>query len=576
MGQIKNFKVELNKLDYLYENTPSAIIGILVLSLVIFFAFKGHTDQRSLDIWLALNIFLSVLRTGSLFYYKRTTITLHNLLLFKSMIFIFIVLSGFLWGVGAFYILPSGIEYQILLLLMVGGLCAGSSVSNASSIGMFYTYIAVVIPPYFYIFLVGESHISGSVLIALVLYITLLLFIARKITANVNKNIMLAYENRELVEQLERKVIEANKANDAKSEFLSVMSHEIRTPLNAIIGFVKILKNSENDPKKLHYLDTVDKSSLLLMNVINDILDVSKIESGKFTLEYTRFDPTQEITSLYELFKRAGEEKGVTLHNKISEHLPKCIQSDKLRLKQIISNLLSNAIKFTPKGKGITLYVDFNMEKSTLVIEVKDEGIGIEANNIDSILQEFTQADSSIAREYGGTGLGLSIVTKLLKLFGSQLHITSEISQGSTFSFEIKVEVFSTIKYEKPEDTEVYFDAQKILVAEDNKTNQMLIELLLEDMNLEVVMANDGVEALELFDKEEFSLILMDINMPNKNGIEAMQEIRYKKSTIPVIALTANAVAGDKQRYLEQGFDDYVAKPIKNEILARVLQKYLG
>ncbi len=576
MGQIKNFKVELNKLEYLYENTPSAIIGILVLSLVIFFAFKGHTDQTSLDIWLALNIFLSVLRTASLFYYKRTTITLHNLAFFKSIIFIFIVLSGLLWGVGAFYILPSGIEYQILLLLMVGGLCAGSSVSNASNIGMFYTYIAVVIPPYFYIFLVGESQISGSVLIALVLYITLLLFIARKITANVNKNIMLAYENRELVEQLERKVIEANKANDAKSEFLSVMSHEIRTPLNAIIGFVKILKNSENDPKKLHYLDTVDKSSLLLMNVINDILDVSKIESGKFTLEYTRFDPTQEIASLYELFKRAGEEKGVTLHNKISEHLPKCIQSDKLRLKQIISNLLSNAIKFTPKGKGVTLYVDFNIEKSSLVIEVKDEGIGIEANNIDNILQEFTQADSSIAREYGGTGLGLSIVTKLLKLFGSQLHITSEISKGSTFSFEIKVEVFSTIKYEEPEDTEVHFDAQKILVAEDNKTNQMLIELLLEDMNLEVVMANDGVEALELFDKEEFSLILMDINMPNKNGIEAMQEIRHKKSTVPVIALTANAVAGDKQRYLEQGFDDYVAKPIKNEILARVLQKYLG
>ncbi len=576
MGQIKNFKVELNKLDYLYENTPSAIIGILVLSLVIFFAFQGHTNQTSLDIWLTLNIVLSVLRTASLFYYKRTTITLHNLLLFKSMIFIFIVLSGLLWGVGAFYILPSGIEYQILLLLMVGGLCAGSSVSNASSIGMFYTYIAVVIPPYFYIFLVGESQISGSVLIALVLYITLLLFIARKITANVNKNIMLAYENRELVEQLERKVIEANKANDAKSEFLSVMSHEIRTPLNAIIGFVKILKNSENDPKKLHYLDTVDKSSLLLMNVINDILDVSKIESGKFTLEYTRFDPTQEITSLYELFKRAGEEKGVTLHNKISEHLPKCIQSDKLRLKQIISNLLSNAIKFTPKGKGVTLYVDFNIEKSSLVIEVKDEGIGIEANNIDNILQEFTQADSSIAREYGGTGLGLSIVTKLLKLFESQLHITSEISKGSTFSFEIKVEVFSTIKYEEPEDTEVHFDAQKILVAEDNKTNQMLIELLLEDMNLEVVMANDGVEALELFDKEAFSLILMDINMPNKNGIEAMQEIRHKKSTVPVIALTANAVAGDKQRYLEQGFDDYVAKPIKNEILARVLQKYLG
>ncbi len=575
MGQSKNFKLEVAKLDYLYENTQSAIIAIVVLSIVIFFTFQGQTDTTTLYIWLTLNIVTALLRAILLLYYKRVKINMHNIPLFSNLILFFVILSGLLWGVGAIFILPQDIEYQILMLLMVGGLCAGSSVSNASHIKMFYSYLFFVISPYFYIFLTQESHISNSVLIALLLYVLLLLLIAKKISFNVNKNFQLAYDNRELVEKLQQKVEEANKASEAKSKFLSVMSHEIRTPLNAIIGFVKILKNNENDTEKLKYLDTVDKSSYLLMNVINDVLDVSKIESGKFTLEFIKFDPTEELESVYDLFKRSGEEKGVHIINKISKTLPKCIKTDKLRLKQIISNLLSNAIKFTQKGKNIEFICSFKEESSTLYIEIKDEGIGIAKENIENILKEFTQADSSTAREYGGTGLGLSIVSKLLKLFGSELKVHSKFGEGSSFSFELPVQTVQETKELQKELPEVDFHRKKVLVAEDNKTNQMLIELFLEDMNLEVIMANDGVEAVELFEKENVVLVLMDINMPNKNGIEAMIEMKQHNKNMPVIALTANAVAGDKQHYLNEGFDDYLPKPIENDVLVWMLKKYL-
>ncbi len=575
MGQTKNFKVEVAKLDYLYENTQSAIISITVLSIVIFFTFRGHADQSALNVWLGLNIALSILRAILLFIYKKTTLNPHNIRFFNSMILLSVVTSALLWGIGAQAILPSDVEYQILMLLMVGGLCAGSSVSNASNIKMFYSYMFFVITPYFYIFLVEESHISNSVLIALLLYVILLLIIAKKISFNVNKNFLLAYDNRELVAKLQQKVEEANKASEAKSKFLSVMSHEIRTPLNAIIGFVKILKNNESDEEKLKYLDTVDKSSYLLMNVINDVLDVSKIESGKFSLEFTKFEPKEELESVYDLFKRSGEEKGVHVINKISESLPKCIKTDKLRLKQIISNLLSNAIKFTEKGKNVEFICSFDEKTSRLYIEVKDEGIGIAQENIENILKEFTQADSSTAREYGGTGLGLSIVSKLLKLFGSELKVHSELGKGSSFSFVLPVQIVHETKKVEYELLRADFHGEKVLVAEDNKTNQMLIKLLLEEMNLEVIMANDGLEVIELFEQEDVALVLMDINMPNKNGIEAMLQIKEQNKNIPIIALTANAIAGDKQKYLDEGFDNYLPKPIENDILLRMLKKYL-
>ena len=579
MENIKNFEIESKRIAYLFENLPSANFAIFALSSILFFTFKGTNEGLALYIWYMLNILLVMFRFMLFYVYKKIGISEKNLGIFYKSLFVFVILSALLWGIGIWSILPPEIEYQVLVLLLVGGMASGASASLASKLELFYSYFIILISFYIYFFLVKDSDISNAVSLSLIMYAILLLGIAKRISQSVNDNILLQFRNKDLIFQLEEKVKEANKASEAKTKFLSVMSHEIRTPLNAIIGFVKILKKDEKDSTKLKYLDTVDKSSLLLMNVINDVLDISKIESGKFTLESLKFNPKNEFESLYELFKQSSLDKGVNLINSVSLDLPSNIKSDKLRLKQIISNLLSNAIKFTGRDKNVDFIVRFNNDTSSLYIEVKDEGIGIEKESMEYILEEFMQADSSIARKHGGTGLGLSIANRLLSLFDSKLNVESEIGKGSSFSFEINVDVIDHVEEKIITEKKNDFTTKEVLIAEDNKTNQMLIEILLKEMNIKVSIANDGLEAEDMCKKHKYDLVLMDINMPNKNGIESMLAIKEYEigniSKTPIIALTANAVSGDKEEYLKYGFDGYLAKPIDNAELAKVLKTHL-
>ena len=570
---------DIKKLDYLYENSLNGIAAIFILSIVVFFTFDGFVDYQNLVIWFSLNTLLFLSRTFSLYLYKSIKIDLTNYMKFYKLFFAFTLLNAFLWGSSAFFIFPIEIEFQMILLILIAGILSGSAIVLSVYTEMFYSSLFLSMFPFIYKLNLNNTYASDVLVISLFIYVITLIVISKKISFTLNSNITLAHENHDLILQLKEKVKESNVANQAKSDFLSVMSHEIRTPLNAIIGFVQILKRTETDSKKIGYLAIIDRSSKVLTNVINDILDISKIESGKINLERIAFHPQSEFLSVFSLFEQSANEQGTVLINFISPTLPKTVKSDILRIKQILSNLLSNAIKFTPQGKNIKFIVKFNKDKSSLYFEIKDSGIGISAENIENITQVFTQADNSTARKYGGSGLGLSIVTKFLKLFDSELKIESKLGQGSKFSFEIKVDVVTDSIEIDNEDNQIDaldFSEKKILIAEDNKTNQMLVELILDDMDIEVAIANDGVEALEMFKKDKFDMVLMDINMPNKNGIEAMIDIKdYEQSLkTPIIALTANAVSGDKEKYLDLGFDDYIAKPIENEELVRVLQKY--
>ena len=451
----------------------------------------------------------------------------------------------------------------------------GASISLASKSYMFYTFLFLSLAPLLFTFYFEENNVTNPVIIAIIFYILFLSLISKKVSKFITDNITLNYENKELITKLEEKVSEANKATEAKSKFLSVMSHEIRTPLNAIIGFVKILKHNETDKTKQNYLETIDSSSFLLMSVINDILDISKIESGSFSIESIEYEPHMELSHIYYLYETTAKEKGINLINSISMELPRYFKGDILRLKQILSNLLSNALKFTSKGKSIEFITSFNKENSTLHVEIKDQGIGIKEANIQKILKEFSQADDSTARKYGGTGLGLSIVTKLLELQNSKLEIKSEFGVGSSFSFELPV-VLANIMNHDDQEIHYNFNAKKVLVAEDNKTNQMLIKILLDDLDIESKIAEDGLVAEKMFLEEKFDLILMDINMPNKNGLEAMKSIKLIDHNMPVVAVTANAISGDKEKYIQEGFNDYLTKPIYTKELNKILNKYLN
>ncbi len=388
---------------------------------------------------------------------------------------------------------------------------------------------------------------------------------------------------KEMESNLKKAKEDAERANNAKSSFLANMSHEIRTPMNAILGFVDILAKGETDAKRQEQFNHIRESGNSLITIINDILDFSKIESGKLTIEHAPFALKDAIENVAFLFGESEQQKQIRFHYTIDEKLPKQVLGDSVRLKQVLSNLLSNAIKFTPEGGEVSFTVRYNEEDNTLFCSVKDSGIGIARKNLEKVFRPFEQEDSSTTREFGGTGLGLAISAKLVEMMGGKIEAKSNLGVGSHFFFSIPLTLDHKHKIVTPKsETKIVPDtfSGKVLIVEDNKTNQMLLTIYLDEFGLEYDIANDGVEALEAFKQTKYDLILMDENMPNMGGIETTQHIRdleksQQRNAIPIIAVTANALRGDKERFLEAGMDDYISKPYNDTDLKSVLSRYL-
>lgn len=492
---------------------------------------------------------------------------------------------------------------------------------------------------------------------------------------------------------------EALKANQSKSQFLANMSHEIRTPLNAIIGFSNILAKSELEKKDKEKANIISKSATALLNIINDILDISKVESGKFEISKTEFNLRDFLEQIVHLYSITTKEKNIRFVYLFDSKIPNFITSDETKLKQVLSNILSNAIKFTPKDGKVLFEVKLiKLEDDIAKIEfsVKDEGIGISLDDQKKIFEPFSQADGSISRKFGGTGLGLAISLSIVKMLDSEIKLESQIDEGSRFYFDLDIQVskenleekklkyhfalcniindkenirnhlkdvlkeFGVIhdndediekseyidlifcfgdpqffeklsrrkkrfncpvvyvgnmekidnnnimkplmdyyldvpiygskvfnilaeaksieKTKEKENQEYIFNA-KVLVAEDNTNNQLLIELILKDLGLDVCIVENGKLAYEKYKEEKFDLVFLDINMPIMDGLESLKLIReyekINKNYTPIIALTANSIKGDKQKYLKAGMDFYLSKPIVNEELVKILSTYL-
>ena len=364
----------------------------------------------------------------------------------------------------------------------------------------------------------------------------------------------------------------------AKSEFLSNMSHELRTPLNAIVGFSSILSRTIKEAKHLKYLSNIQESSANLIGLINDILDLSKLQSGNFSLSFHAFNLKESIQILLERFTTLIENSALDFQVSIEENANVSLSGDWLRISQIISNLVSNAIKFTPQGKKIEFKVAY--KDSKLLVNVNDEGIGLSQEAQEKIFKPFEQADNSTTRTYGGTGLGLSIVLNLVKQMQGEISLTSVEGKGSNFGVSLPLQ-----ELQKPDVLEALVDETQerealyghVLIAEDNKTNQMLIKVFMEEFGLSYKIANDGVEAVDMFGCEKFDLVLMDENMPNLGGCEAMKRIHSLYGyEVPIIALTANAMTGDRERFIKEGMTDYISKPIDDDVLYSVIKKCLS
>lgn len=385
---------------------------------------------------------------------------------------------------------------------------------------------------------------------------------------------------REDVTEIQSSRLNAQEAERIKSAFVANMSHEIRTPINGVVGFVHLLSKTDLDTTQRRYVSIVESSLEMLLHIVNDVLDFSKIEEGKIEIEWIKSHPKRELTTMFELFIPQADIKRIDYQLIIDERIEECLVLDVLRIKQVLSNLISNALKFTPEEGSVHVKIAVledarNFQK--LEFSVTDTGIGIPKDKQNKIFEKFTQADASTTRQFGGTGLGLSIANALVKLMDGVIAIQSEEGKGAAFSFCINAQ-----KCDESEDEVTYTDQSivqtldlQVLVVDDFEVNRMLIgELLNAHYGITADFANNGEEAIEMVTKNRYDLILMDVNMPVMDGIQATKLIRKEHPNLPIIALTANVMEGDREEFKAQGMNDYLAKPLDYDELDRVMTRF--
>ncbi len=574
-------KVEAEMTRILYRSASFGLFSNFALAVILMIVVGPYFPARLNHLWFGAILLISLVRLGINLTYKYRQPAPGELPLWRLFFLLGLGGAGIAWGLAGWYYFDCA-EFlpRLLVALILVGMAAGAARSLASVLVSYWLYVVCTFTPILIRFYLLPDTGAYGLLLITVIYAVFLLHTAHLHHASVKHLFRLIFENEELVVTLSKAKDRAEAASQAKGDFLATMSHEIRTPMNGIMGMLQLLQNSPLSEDQKAQVEIAGTSAEALMRLLNDILDFSKIESGKLDFEVIPFHLSSTVKDVFSLLRPRATEKSLELSLRLPPDLPDYVVGDSVRLKQILLNLSGNAIKFTEHGRVEIAVSIVQREPAsvTLRFSVCDTGIGMSEATREKLFQVFTQGDSSMSRRFGGTGLGLAISQRLVQHMGGQITVTSALGKGSNFSFELpfktSLEPAPAAALSSPSQPLI----GRLLVAEDDRINQRVIQLLLQRLGLDCVVVGGGAEAVAAAEHGPWDAVLMDCQMPGMDGFEATRQIRRKfsREQLPIIALTANAMASDRAACEAAGMNDFLAKPVHQEQLRLCLEKWLA
>jgi signal transduction histidine kinase/ActR/RegA family two-component response regulator len=585
-------ELALARVSTIYRLAPQPQAAAAVFSLVVAWAMWGRVSTAWLVGWLVARLAISALRASDTGRFERDPARAQRLGYWQARFNVLITLDNLCWSVIPLVFVSAVQNTMLGALLFASVLCItaiGVFILVSSMHTAMLNFLSMLLPVMVHALWQGYAD-AWIVVISLLVYSVVLTQESWRSCQSWTEMTRLRLEASSVAATREQARRVAVEASQAKSRFLANMSHEIRTPMNGILGMSELLQTTSLDAAQTRYVAAISTAAHALHELLGGILDLSKIEEGKLTLERTDFEPAQLLAATAAIFRELGAARGIEVVAAIELDDVPPVRGDPTRLRQVVTNLLGNALKFTSAG-AVALRATSRPgprgdPRPWLHVSVQDTGIGMAPEQIAQLFQRFSQADSSTTRRFGGSGLGLVICKHLVELMGGSIHVDSAPGQGSTFRFEVPLEPAQRPAADAAAPTAGPADGARaaprparVLVVEDNAVNQTVVRAMLERLGMTVAVANHGAEAVAAVEAHDVELVLMDCQMPVMDGYEATRQIRsarHSRAQVPIIALTAHALAEDRQRCHEAGMNDYLPKPVTGDALAEVLARHLG